>query len=112
MFLGEAWKKPIKVDNAEVGRVYYINMEAIFDDNTRWSRGAPFTVNPEHGKTLEGVLLGSKEIPNVIKRKLIDKAQAEMSINKGLIKFFISEEQAPDTWGQEKHENAGGLILL
>ena len=91
MFLGEAWKKPLrKEDSGEVGRVYYINMEAIFDDKVRWSKGSPFTLNPERGKTLDGVLLGSKEIPNTLKRSLIDKRQAEMKINSGLLRFIIS----------------------
>ena len=115
IFLGEVWKKPLPArDPGEVGRVYYINIEAIFDDNVRWSKGVPFTLNPEHGKTLEGVLLKSKEIPNVLKRKLIEKREAEMKINSGLLKFYISDEQAPDTWGEERHdkEKGSGLILL
>jgi hypothetical protein len=115
MFIGEVWKKPLPKSNpGEVGRVYYINMEAIFDDNCRWSKGTAFTLNPERGKTLEGVLLKSAEIPRPIVRALIELRQAEMKINKGLLRFYISDEQAPDTWGSERHENekGSGLILL
>jgi hypothetical protein len=115
MFIGESWKKTLaKHHPGEAGKVYFINLEAIFSDNVRWTRAVPFTLNPEHGKTLESVLLGSKEIPGPMKRKLIDKRVAELPGNKCLIKIYISEDQAPDTWGVERHENekGSGLILL
>lgn len=108
----ESWKKPLKVKDAEVGRVYFINMEAVFDDHKRWTKGTPFTVNPENGKTLESVIMTSQVIPNSFKRKLVEKSFAEMNINSGILRLYLSEDIAPDTWGQEQVEDNGGLILL
>jgi hypothetical protein len=95
-----SWIKPMsKSDRGESGRVYYINSMCIFISGEEWTKATPFTLNPEHGSTIEEMLKKSSEIPIPMKRELLEKRYTEQRLSNGIcIKFWISEEPAPEWW--------------
>lgn len=108
-----SWDKAIATkEEGEVGRVYFLNFQLDRSESESWTKGFPFTLNPEHGKTIEYMISGTKEVPADIKAKLIAKRDAVMNLESGhRFRVWISTEIAPDKWGFEAFQNTGRLIL-
>ena len=98
------WQDAISpLDPGESGQVYYLNVMMTFDKvHHCWTKGAPFTLNPKQGKTIEQLLKNSKSMTNDIKDGLLKKRKAEVRLDNGnVLKWWISTEKAPQTWGSK-----------
>jgi hypothetical protein len=103
-----AWQDSISpTDPGESGRVYFLNVMMTFDKHYHaWTKGMPFTLNPQYGKTLEGQLKASKALTRDVKNGLLQKRFYEVKLDNGnMVKWWIGTERAPNTWGTKPETN-------
>ncbi len=103
----EQWERAISPrETGEVGRVYFVNIMAVFPNGIEWTRHTPITLNPDQGSTVEEMLKRSTQIPHTMKAQLLSQRYAENKLTGGLVyKVWISESPAPDNWGHEKQDS-------
>lgn len=94
------WERHIhKNEKGEVGRVYFLNIKLTFPNGKYMTKGSPFTLNPDHGSTVEKMLRKSKEIPRHMKKDLLDNRFSDARLSNGsVLSLWISTEEAPDNF--------------
>lgn len=98
--MSKHWEKAIaKTETGEVGRVYFINTMMISSKgDLKETNNHPFTLNPDHGSTIERMLRMSCDLPGPIKSELLSHRTCEVKLTGGAImRIWIAEEAAPDT---------------